>query len=246
MRSITPRSIRTSLESINVSLSIRDILSSGYENGYIIRDNVIVMRDNVIQDAIVVANNGNRFFKFLYYKNKFIVDSENLLLMFFNIFIFIVIEIIFFWYILSYQIVYIIEDKAYLIVLAAQQNPDLKQQILEYLTNNASTDISQNAIIDKEARDAYNYQLIFTYLGPMIYAIFAILITIAFYKLIGYRIINWLFGLQYNGAKMSCSSYILLVCVIFSFLTEIIYYYVVINQWNFISDAEVILLMISS
>jgi len=174
---------------------------------------------------------------------RFLIDlctSENLLLMFFNIFIFMIIEVIFFWYVLSYQIVYIIENKAELLVLAAQQNPSVKKQVLLYLNNGTE---SSAAIEDRNLRNSINVQLIFQYLGPFMYVIFSILILIIIYKICGYRLVNKILKNQYDGSKMSASSYFLLMCVICSFITEIIYYFVVINQWNFISDAKLFLLL---
>jgi len=176
-----------------------------------------------------------------------VFESENLLLMFFNIFIFIIIEIIFFWYILSYTLVYIVLDKSELIIYMLQQDPNLKKSMINYLNSKEVREtLPQLALIQENDRNSTNYKLILQYLGPMIYSIFAILISITIYKLFGYRIVNRCLKntrFKFNGTQMSRSSYFLLLCVLCSFITEILFYYIVIRSWKFISDAQLILLL---
>jgi len=175
-----------------------------------------------------------------------VFESENLLLMFFNVFIFIVIEIVFFWYILSETLVYIVLDKCQLIVFMLQQDPTLKKNMMAYLNGNDATQLPQRALEEQSARNSNNFNLILQYLGPTIYTLFSILMSITIYKLIGYRLVNYILNdtrFRINGTKMSRSSYFLLIFVIFSFVTEILFYYIVIREWKFISDAQLILLL---
>ena len=180
---------------------------------------------------------------------KKVFDSENLLLMDFNVFIFIVVEIIFFWYILSETLVYIVLDKSDLIIYMANQDPIIKKNLINYLnTIDVQETIPQRALIEKEARISYNYNLILTYLGPTVYTIASILVSIIFYKIIGLKLINRVFSrynynYQLDNKPISKSSYHLLLCVIFSFIPEILFYYIVIRTWKFISDAQLILLL---
>ncbi len=155
-----------------------------------------------------------------------VVSEGNLLIMFSNIFVFIVIEIVFFWFVLSAGIDGVVKDKTGILIEFLEEFPEIREQAFEYVN---SYEVKDNALIarfQKRQRDKRNFCLMKERLFPVLYTL-AIVIFLVFASMILRKV------------PFSRPQRYLLLFVLGAFSTEIIYYFVVVDRWNIISDAKV-------
>jgi len=164
---------------------------------------------------------------------KELFTSNNIFLILLSVAIFIFFELLFYWFIISNQIEYILNDKAMLVVLAARDDPSINTNVLHFITNNSVTQEQLDLL--KAQRMALNWVAMINLLGPMFFTVLGLIGLIIIYKILYYVIfrkntMTYVFGYT-------------VFLTMFVFLVEILFYYLVINPWKIISDAEFIKLL---
>ncbi len=165
-----------------------------------------------------------------YYKHiiKEVFNSKNLLINLSNIVIFLIFIILFFWFILSRQFDYIVLDKVNIISLLAKYDKDFNETLTEYLNTNESLyEIPKKALEQEESRNAYNFILLQTEVFPFLYVVCTSLIIVILYIIV-------------KRKKLLKAEYYLLSFVVFAFITEVIFYFLVIKEWQFIGDYQLL------
>jgi hypothetical protein len=153
-------------------------------------------------------------------------DSVGVFICILNNIVFMLTLLLFFWFIISKQFETVILSKVDILVLVLKENKELKKKIIDqiYKEYNNTKLIS----IDNEFhRNEYNFELLKNKIGPFIYSFFSILCS-----LFGYIV--------YKRIKFDIIDFILVLSVIFAFSTEIVFYYVLLNNWIFIGDNSVL------
>ena len=161
---------------------------------------------------------------------KELLTSNNIFLILLSVTLFIFFEILFYWFVISNQLEFILNDKAMIIVLASQDDPAIRANVLAYVNNNSVTQSQLDSL--QAQRMAINYNAMMTLLGPMFFTFVGLLGLIIIYKLIYFII--------YRKFYMSRAFGFTVLLTMFVFIVEIIFYYLVINPWKIISDAQFI------
>ncbi len=156
---------------------------------------------------------------------KEVFDPINTLIILLTILFFMTIEILFFWYIVSKEIEKIIQDKSNIISTFAKENKDFKEYIEKYMQDNESN-LKNSSEYQYKIRSEENYKLFYDKFSiPICVIITCIIINIIYLihiRRVPTKIELLLFGL-----------------IIFSFITEFIFYFVVIKEWKYISDNKI-------
>jgi hypothetical protein len=147
----------------------------------------------------------------------------------FNIIFFLGILLLFFWYILSSQFETIILDKVEILTLLSKNDPTIKKNIEEYLS---TIDINKLAIIAKNEKETRNIQNNDLFVKKLL-GWFIVLGTITMICFI-------LLCLHATKNSISKGDLLLVFLLLFSFVTEIIFYFAVIDSWKFIGDYEIV------
>ena len=161
------------------------------------------------------------------------INTSSLIIVLSNILSFMIIQIIFFWEIASNNIDRIIDDKSQLIILLAQQFPDLEFAINNFTYSPEFQIIKYQAIQDSQNRYNFNLNLIWNWMLPPLCSILGILIFVCILELC------WI-------KKFDKSDFLILAMVFFCFVTEVIFYFTVIYRSEIISDMEVINLLLNN
>lgn len=155
-----------------------------------------------------------------------VFNSKNIFLNLLNSTLFIFILVCFFIFIISGTFLQVIIEKSEIIKLYADENPVFKEQLINNI--NADYDQVQNlAQQDKEKREENNKQLIINELLP--YLIILTFLTI----------IAGLYSVTFGKNRYyKTADSILLFTLLFAFSTEIVFYFVVLRNWIYIGDQE--------
>lgn len=162
-----------------------------------------------------------------------VFDSINILINLLNLVIFIGVIILFFWFVISKQFDNIIYDKTDIIISAARNDENFKA----YLKNYLETDYIKNKLplLAKQQfgnRTEYNVMLLERELLPFVWSLLT---------MIGLDVIY----MAFKRIKFTYIDYFLLLSVILGFITEILFYYIVIREWKFIGDYTLLILLAS-
>lgn len=155
----------------------------------------------------------------------------NIFIIMFNILFFLIVLVLFFWFILSPQFQSIVLDKADIISLLGDSNFKIKTAIGGYLGTIDFDVLEAKANVDSIDRTVINNKnFVDTLLGWFIVIGLVTLASLVF--LIKHA--------RKEGGGIKTSDWILLLLLVFSFTTEIIFYLVVVKPWQFIGDYELI------
>lgn len=134
-----------------------------------------------------------------------------------------------FWFLGSQEIYHVLDQKAHTINNIAQQEPIIKIIIDRYVQLNKN---NFNDITDEiKTRNNSNIDLFHNFLLPPVIAIAAL-----FLLSLGY--------LLYSNEKWGLAENVLMLVMVLSFVTEILFYIVVINKYQFIPDTKVVSLIL--
>jgi hypothetical protein len=157
---------------------------------------------------------------------KDVFHPSNILICVANISVFVIFLILFFWFILSRQFDAIILEKVSIISLIAKYDPEFRKVLLEYLySNNTSNDLIAKK--QEELRYRENVNSLQIEVLPFTYILGTILILDIIYMVL-------------HKNKLMFSEWILLILVLGAFITEVIFYFVLVNEWRFIGDFQLI------
>jgi len=156
-----------------------------------------------------------------------LTSPVNLLINVSNLIVYIIVIIIFFLFVISKEIDNIILDKTDIIISLANNDENIKNQLLEYLK---TVNISKLAVEESTERYSYNISLLSQQIYPYLYTLGSLDVLI-----IGY-IMN-------KKIKISKTEYLLLMMIFIGFSTEIVFYYTMIKPWKFIGDYELLQLL---
>lgn len=181
---------------------------------------------------------------FINFKESFkqVFYPANSIVMISNIIIYITLQNIFFWFKVSRSVENLIDEKSILFKDLAK-NDDIKNLYSVLLSDtNKIEHILEKASIDREERYEHNIELIFKWNSPIFCILFSFIIIeacILFYKKSTYvkneQNIN-----SESVYKFNRIDYILLCMVCLAFLTEIIFYFAVLERSILIGDSEII------
>lgn len=149
-------------------------------------------------------------------------DSATLFICILNVIVFMIVLLLFFWFILSRQFEITIVSKVDIIVLLAKEDINVRKQILNIIDLNYEQ-VKNQSIINEYERDVFNWELLKNKLGPMIY------IFMGLFKLVFLYIII-------KKKSFICVDYLLIFIVLACFIPELLFYYILLENWTFIGD----------
>lgn len=151
---------------------------------------------------------------------KKVLEPINLIICLTTINFLTVLLLLFFWFILSEHFIYILLDKLDLIIFYLK---DLEKDIIfDELLNENETLLKTKSIESYNNRYNYNVVLLFTQ-GVIPY----ILVFILFDLILICRL-----------KQINKTDFVLLILSIFSFIFEIMFYFILVQNWKFIGDNE--------
>jgi hypothetical protein len=140
----------------------------------------------------------------------------------FNTKMFMLILTIFFWFVISKQFINALLEKTDIIVLVANENPEFKEYLLQNIKSNYDN-VSSIALTNQYNRELYNFELLVNRIGPFFYGFSTLLFSLLVY----------IVAKKQYPDKVDCA---LLFLEISAFSTEVIFYYVLLNNWTFMGD----------
>lgn len=168
------------------------------------------------------------------------IKPSTILIIFCNVLIFMFMQVLLFWYVISKAVEVIILDKSTTIKNIIKNSPRLQERLISYTQSNEYTNIKQLSSIDSNNRITYNIDLTWKWmLIP-----FLIIIIVIFLAII-YEIYLYKFT-QYNNLKIDKTDLLVLITVFMSFFTEIIFIFVLVTRYIYISDMDMILFTLNS
>jgi len=168
-----------------------------------------------------------------------LIKPSTILIIFCNVLIFMVAEILLFWYVISDAIENIISEKSSIVKEIIKNSTVLQEQINTYTQSPTYLQIYNQSIIDKEQRITYNINLTWQWmLIPFLFVIGVITVGILYTLYIHNYTSN-------NSLKLDKTDGILLTLMILSFLTEIIFIFVLVTRYEYISDLDIIIFLMN-
>lgn len=142
------------------------------------------------------------------------IKPSTILIIFCNVLIFMFMQVLLFWYVISKAVEVIILDKSTTIKNIIKNSPRLQERLISYTQSNEYTNIKQLSSIDSNNRITYNIDLTWKWmLIP-----FLIIIIVIFLAII-YEIYLYKFT-QYNNLKIDKTDLLVLITVFMSFLLK--------------------------
>jgi hypothetical protein len=167
------------------------------------------------------------------------IKPSTILVIFCNVLIFMFMQILLFWYVISKEIENIIIDKSSIAHEIIKNSTKLNNQLNTYLDSKEYALIYNQSLIDKEKRIAFNINLTWTWMfTPFLFVISILTIGILYTIYIHRYTSN-------NTMKLDKTDLIIIGMVFLSFLTEIIVIFVLIIKYVYISDMEIIIFLIN-
>jgi 4-amino-4-deoxy-L-arabinose transferase-like glycosyltransferase len=154
--------------------------------------------------------------------------APNVILIVFNILAFVFLSVFWFWYLGSQEIYKVIDQKAHTINNISREDPNFNLLMEKYISDTkANTQKIQNVTNMVKQRNNDNIDLFINYLIPPLAVLVFFLILSLIY-------------LGYSNERWEISDTILLVLLLVSFVVEVIFYIVVIHDFQFVPDSEII------
>lgn len=163
----------------------------------------------------------------------------NTTIFFITLISFIISLILFFEFVLADYPEKIILDKTSIIAMYAKENNGFNTMISKQLKDIDNSEIAKLAELDKEARTTNNNKALMDKgVLPFLLVIIAMFIVYVVYLLI----IKYKYKRNLNFEK---SDIILIILAIMCFMVEIVFYFIIVHNWKFIPDNEVIRILLS-
>jgi nitrogen fixation-related uncharacterized protein len=155
-----------------------------------------------------------------------IFNSTNILIVLLTIVFFLGILLLFFWFVLRFQFEDILKSKIEIISLYSKNDPTFKS-IMTTLFDIKLPDETLNAAkLISDKRDEVNLNALSATVMPVLYAF------------IGLLLLTILYIMKTKGFKFTLAEWILVFFVFGAFLTELLFYYIIIINWKLIGDNE--------
>jgi hypothetical protein len=163
---------------------------------------------------------------------------------FLNVGFFMVVQILFFYIIASKQIDVIIESKSDIINKFIEHSNETNDNIKKYLNSNTYKDKYNKGTLTEKERLRLNRKIIWLKLKPFLITVFTI-ITLSFITLIFFSVpkIQRKFNISPNiidNYTLSLSDKVLIMFVLGAFSTELLFFFGMVKNYEFVGDFEVI------
>jgi len=169
-----------------------------------------------------------------------IIKPSTILTVFSNVYIFMYMQLLLFWYKISKTVENILVDKAQIVKDIIQNSKILKTKLNTYVQSEEYQRIYNQSLIDKQARIEFNLKLTWQWMFIPFLIITIILIIGVIYAVYVHRYT------QYNTLKLDKTDMINLATVFLGFLTETIFIFVLVMRYIYISDIDMIIFFINS
>lgn len=155
-------------------------------------------------------------------------DPINSVITIVNLELFVILMVLWFWYIGSQQLYSVIDSNVKDINNIVENSPalDLSLQVFIETTKN-DTELINQAKIDVEEKNKQNIKLFRIYFLPIILSLFFLLIIL-------------IIRLYRSKCKWGGREWLLVVLMILAFVTEIIFYFIVIKGFHYISPVTIL------
>jgi hypothetical protein len=164
-----------------------------------------------------------------------VLDPSNLIIMFSNILAFMIMQSLFFWYIVSKSVENVVDEKTGLLVGLGNNIPQFKKILLDYIVDSERTQfILEKASSDSIKRRSYNLDLMWTWIGPPF-------ITILSFLFLSFMVLL----IFHKRFKFTYKDFYLLCTVFLAFLTEILFYFTVISRSRILGDMEIVKILLT-
>ena len=164
----------------------------------------------------------------VYYDISAVFEPMNLILVLTNLFVFIVIETIFFWEVASKGVVNEVTSFATYIDDFTNEDAETNDDLLEYLNSEEQTErVPEEAQTQRDLRTATNIGLIKTFIvppGAVVLGILCLLVIVMVFK----------------RSRFTFIDFVLLSTVVFAFTTELIFYLLVLGRWKYLGPQQLL------
>lgn len=162
------------------------------------------------------------------------------IIIFSNSLSFMLMQTVFFWFIISEGMIELIKNKSVLIRDLAKTIPDVDNNIKEYFNSSDFIEVINKANEDKNKRDKHNLQVMWNWLTIPFSVVVGMLSGCILLEII---LIIKKINKEDRFSKMDIY---ILITVLCAFISEIIFYFTVISRSILLTDTEVIEYFISS
>jgi len=169
-----------------------------------------------------------------------IIKPSTILVVFFNVLIFMFMEVLLFWYVISKAIENIIIDKSSIVRDIISNSTSLQNQLDTYVNSQQYAVIYNQSLVDAQERTDFNISLTWQWMT----APFSVVIGILVGGLIYTAYIH--LYTSNNTLKLDRTDLLVLSLVMLAFLTEIIFIFVLVIRYQYVSDMQVIIFMMNS
>jgi hypothetical protein len=169
-----------------------------------------------------------------------IIKPSTILVIFSNVIIFMFMQILLFWYVISKEIEHIIINKSSVVKEIIRNSTTLRTKLDLYVQSTEYQQIYKQSLIEKEERINFNMKLTWQWMLIPFLLVTMVLVLGIIYTVYIHRCT------RYNTLKLDKTDYIILATVFFAFLTEIIFIFVLVMRYVYISDMDVVLFFINS
>jgi len=182
-------------------------------------DNLNKIINNKITDVINLPRMQNTF------------TASNLLGILCNVFLFIVVQTGFFYFVASKQFNNVLESKVDIMNIYLKNNENAKQNMKEYINSESVKEIKKIAKEQEVKRDAANIELMKADILPLLLFTGGLIILVIF--------------AMYTNKRNQWSSFnktdqILLASVLFAYTTEMAFFFGVVKQFEFYGDHAIV------
>jgi len=157
--------------------------------------------------------------------------ASNLLGIFCNIFLFIVVQTLFFYTVASKQFNMVLEEKVDILNTYFKYDKESAENMEEYLKSERVRQIKEDAKVQEKNRNEANIQLIKDEIGPLL------LITTGFILLV-------IFAMRMNKenkwSSFEKTDKVLLGSVLLAYSTELLFFFGIVRQFEFVGDHEIL------
>lgn len=166
------------------------------------------------------------------------IRPSTLIIIFSNVLIFMLMQILLFWYVISREIENIIINKSILIKRIIMDSNIFYSKFNNFIQSEEYINIYNKSINDKKTRIDFNLNLTWEWMLPPFLIVICILIGGIIYAI---HIHTKIDQDNPNSLRIDKTDSIILTTVFFSFLTEIIIIFILIMRYVYISDMDIII-----
>ncbi len=158
---------------------------------------------------------------------KYIPKTEHLIIIFSNVISFMTLQTCFFWYVASFKIENIIDNKSKFVRDILYTFPETLILLDNYTRSDSFLELKQNATDHRNKRYEYNINLLVEWMTPP----FACMILL---------LVGCIIECYVHHKKFDKTDKIILSMVLVSVFTEVIFYFVVIFRSEILADVEIV------